>query len=218
MKQTLFISSAALLAGVAVWGQVRIAELTGEGVLAWTNSTFLGIYEVGTAESAAGPWNLLSLVADPDPKLTNRISTRVPLTNDQAFYRVGWQAPEPDGVWELECYVQGALVVTGQLTLVNQGLIATNPMSYQVGGHRVTGSVGAPYGWPVEGTGTVSGVLIPSHGSFRAVWPPTHIGLEVTLDGAMGAALYTGRWYQIGTGSGHYNAVKISSIPGTNRP
>lgn len=203
-----------LLVGLSGWGQVRIAELTGKGFLSWTNYIrAVGIYQVERAPSAGGPWRLLSVVVDQDIKWTNRISAYVPVTNDQSFYRVGWQVPDPDGVWELEGYHPDGVFFTGRLTMVSGAWL--DHKLYGVAGSYAVVSTNLFHVY--VGTGTLSGIMNSNTG-YLSVWWPTNATHPLEFIGPIGSTQYTGRWGAVYLGSGFFNAVKISSIPGTNRP
>ena len=143
MKVRLALVAVAVLVGAAALAQLRITSLDSSGGLTWTNSLLRGLYGVESANTPAGPWNLLGTVADVDGARTNRIGFQSPLTNVAAFYRVSWIPPDPNGVWVYRGYDRyGELVTTGQLSLVMGSLLVTNTLVYRVGGSWNLGYAG----------------------------------------------------------------------------
>lgn len=213
--------AAAILVEAAALAQVRIISFDPSGELIWTNSIWRGFYAVESAASPVGPWNSLATVADLDSSKTNSLTFPVTLSNAHAFYRVGWIPPNPIGIWDYSGYdTQGALVITGRLSIASMTLLSSNPpIVYSVQGTRNLEYNGAPTNAPwwlgpqfgMFGTGPITGTVEFHTAALRLRWPTNYIDFNIQLIGTVGPHSSTGTWNYYtfaGPSAGPFNAKR----------
>jgi len=207
MKTKRLLVTATMLAGTLALAQLRITSFNSGGELVWTNSVARGVYGVEGANSHAGPWTPLTTVIDLDSARTNHITTQIPLTNSQGYFRAAWTVPNPVGVWDYQARDnQGTLVVTGQLNIVSTTLLYTNDpnnLGYDVQGNYNLQYAGPPtnqtwYLGPHIGTGNLSGSLYVGSAVLRLRWPQYTFDYNIDLSRDIWANTYTGQWVYIG--------------------
>ena len=222
MKITFALAAAATFGGAAALAQLHITSFDSNGELSWTNAIYRGLYGVESAIAPAGPWNLISTVADLDFAKTNRITFKLPTTNAVAFYRVAWIPPDPNGVWDYRAYDnQGTLVITGQLSLV---MLAADPLGCcRVGGSwnlQYAGQTNAPGCLdPLNNqstTGYLTGTVESHTASLNLYWPTNLIDANIELRGNILGNTYTGT--MACSFAGPFTAVRVSSTNLTNNP
>ncbi len=206
-----------MLVGAAALAQLRITSFNTSGELTWTNSARVGAYRVAWANSPAGPWNTFDTLTNLNLILarTNRVSAQLPLSNTPAFYRVAWIPPDPIGTWDYRGYDnQGALVITGQLSIASTTVLSTNPANPGYGIHgtwdlqfagQTTNqlmSVG-----PQIGTGNLGGTLDIGYARLRLAWPPETPDNSIQIFGTLWPNTYTGVWVWA-AGAGGFSAVR----------
>ena len=226
MKTRLIFPLCAVLCGAAAWAQLRITSFKPNDELVWTNPPVArGFYSVESADSPAGPWSQVTNVAGSDWSLYSSLAAQVPQTDTHAFYRVVWPRPDPVGVWDYRGYdSEGALVVTGQLSIGSMTLLSSNPpVGYGVHGSWNLQYAGpetnAPW-WigPQRGTGSLGGTLELHNASLRLVWPTNTYDFNIQLlNTLLGPNTYTGIWLYatwVGPQGGPFGATRVA--PPTN--
>jgi hypothetical protein len=205
MKMKLFVAAVAVLCVAATWPQLRITSFSSGGDLTWTNSAALGAYRVEWAESPTGQWKSFDTLTNLNLVLakTNRITVQVPQPNELGFYRVAWLPPQPIGDWEYRGYDrQGALVVTGQLSITSTTLLSTNPPGYGVQGSwnlQYAGTeTNAPWWLRIQtGTGDLVGTVEVDTARVRLSWPPGVYDDIIQLFGTLWPNTCTGIWVYV---------------------
>ena len=202
MNKKLILTLLALSFGAVAWAQLRITSLNSQGDLTWMHPIYRGAYSIEAASSPTGSWSTISSVFDTNWSKTNPITLRLPITNTQRFYRVGWIKPDATGVWDYQGYdTQGALILTGELSLTATNLLSTNPpVVYAVAGYRNLQYVGplsnAP-GWHMSGylAGPLRGTVEEQNAFLRLGWPDECSDCGLSLSGAIMQNSYTGACY-----------------------